>query len=172
MGPANAHAPSLQRTLKLINSEAGQVFDLTQEPPSVRERYGRGRFGQGCLLARRLIERGVSFVEVSLGDQGRWDTHNNNFSVVRELSTELDAGWSSLMDDLASRGLLESTTILWMGEFGRTPIINGAGGRDHYPNAWTAVLAGGGIKGGQAWGRTSHDGMKVEDGLVHARAIF
>jgi uncharacterized protein (DUF1501 family) len=113
-----------------------------------------------------LIERGVSFVEVSLGDQGRWDTHNNNFSVVRELSTELDAGWSSLMDDLASRGLLASTTILWMGEFGRTPSINGAGGRDHYPNAWTAVLAGGGIKGGQAWGRTSADGMKVEDGLV------
>lgn len=165
-GPAKAHDTILQRTLKLINSEAGQVFDLTQEPASVRERYGRGQFGQGCLLARRLIERGVSFVEVSLGDRGRWDTHNNNFNVVRELSTELDAGWSSLMDDLAARGLLASTTILWMGEFGRTPVINGAGGRDHYPNAWTAVLAGGGIKGGQAWGRTSADGMKVEDGLV------
>jgi len=165
-GPIKAHDTILQRTLQLINSEAGQVFDLTQEAPAVRERYGRGRFGQGCLLARRLIERGVSFVEVSLGDQGRWDTHNNNFAVVRELSAELDAGWSSLMDDLASRDLLASTTILWMGEFGRTPVINGAGGRDHYPNAWTAVLAGGGIKGGQTWGRTSADGMKVENGMV------
>lgn len=165
-GPVTAHDTILQRTLQLINSEAGQVFDLSQEAASVRERYGRGKFGQGCLLARRLIEQGVSFVEVSLGDIGRWDTHTNNFAVVRDLSAELDAGWSSLMEDLASRGLLESTTILWMGEFGRTPVINGNGGRDHYPNAWSAVLAGGGIKAGQAWGRTSADGMKVDDGLV------
>lgn len=165
-GPVKAHDTILQRTLQLMNSEAGRVFDLTQEKAEVRERYGRGAFGQGCLLARRLIEQGVSFVEVSLGDAGRWDTHADNFNAVRQLSGELDAGWSSLMVDLAERGLLESTTILWLGEFGRTPQINGSGGREHYPNAWSAVLAGGGIKGGQAWGRTGADGMKVEDGLV------
>lgn len=165
-GPVKAHATTLQRTLQLVGSEAGSVFDLTRESDAVRERYGRGTFGQGCLLARRLIEQGVAFVEVSLGDAGRWDTHANNFAMVQELSGELDAGWSSLMEDLAERGLLESTTFLWLGEFGRTPTINGGTGRDHYPNAWSAVLAGGGIKGGQAWGRTSADGMKVDDGLA------
>lgn len=165
-GPVKAHDTILKRTLQLIHSDGGRVFDLAEEPAAVRERYGRGNFGQGCLLARRLIEQGVSFVEVSLGDVGRWDTHGNNFNAVQALSAELDAGWSSLMEDLAARNLLASTTILWMGEFGRTPVINGNGGRDHYPNAWSAVLAGGGIKGGQAWGRTSPDGMKVEDGLL------
>ena len=122
------------------------------------------------MLARRLIEQGVSTVEVNLGDftgpTGNWDTHQNNFAIVKELSAQLDAGWSSLMEDLANRGLLESTTILWMGEFGRTPVINAAGGRDHFPNAWSCVLAGGGIRGGQAYGRTSDDGMAVEGGKV------
>ena len=119
-----------------------------------------------ALLARRLIEQGVPFVEVSLGDGGRWDTHSDNFNTVQQLSAELDAGWSSLMSDLQERGLLERTTILWMGEFGRTPQINGSTGRDHFPAAWTAVLAGGGLKGGQAYGRTSDDGMTVEDGKL------
>ena len=95
-----------------------------------------------------------------------WDTHQNNFRLVRNLSNELDAGWATLMSELADRGLLESTTILWMGEFGRTPKINANAGRDHYPNAWTCVLAGGGVHGGQAYGRTSDDGMTVEDGKV------
>lgn len=165
-GPILAHSTMLGRALALMNSEAGRVFDLTQEPTAVREKYGPGTFGQGCLLARRLIEQGVSFVEVSLGDEGRWDTHGNNFETVRTLSAELDAGWSALLDDLDARGLLSSTTILWMGEFGRTPQINGSGGRDHFPTAWSAVLAGGGIRGGQAYGRTSADGMTVQDGKI------
>ncbi|AMV20882.1 DUF1501 domain-containing protein [Planctomyces sp. SH-PL14] len=165
-GPLLSHHATLERAIRLMSSDAGKVFDLSDEPAAVREKYGPGTFGQGCLLARRLIERGASFVEVSLGDSGRWDTHNDNFSAVQQLSTELDAGWGSLMEELADRGLLESTTILWMGEFGRTPQINGGGGRDHYPGAWTAVLAGGGIRGGQAYGRTSADGMTVEEGKI------
>jgi hypothetical protein len=165
-GPAASRHATLERAVRLMSSEAGSVFDLSQEPVEIRQKYGAGTFGQGCLLARRLIERGVAFVEVSLGDFGRWDTHNDNFNTVQQLSAELDAGWASLMEELDERGLLESTTILWMGEFGRTPQINAAAGRDHYPNAWSAVLAGGGIHGGQAHGRTSPDGMNVEEGRI------
>jgi uncharacterized protein (DUF1501 family) len=119
------------------------------------------------LLARRLVERGVPFVEVTLGgltDNGLgWDTHTENFDGVRKLSEVLDPAWATLMNELRDRGLLESTLIVWMGEFGRTPKINPSGGRDHYPQAWSTVLAGGGIKGGQAYGRTSADGTTVED---------
>jgi hypothetical protein len=163
-----------ERAVRMMGSEASKAFDLSEEPDKVRDAYGRGRFGQGCLMARRLIERGVSFVEVSLGGVGggafAWDTHANNFPTVKNLCGELDAGWASLMTDLHNRGLLESTTILWMGEFGRTPKIQGnrgnGGGRDHFPNAWSCVLAGGGIKGGQAYGRTSDNGTSVEEGKV------
>lgn len=165
-GPLKSHHATLERAIRLMGSDAGKVFDLSDESVETRTKYGPGAFGQGCLLARRLIERGVSFVEVALGDAGRWDTHNDNFSAVQQLSAELDAGWGSLMEELSERGLLESTTILWMGEFGRTPQINGGGGRDHYPNAWSAVLAGGGIRGGQAHGRTGADGMNVEEGQI------
>jgi hypothetical protein len=157
-----------RRAMRLMESEAAAAFDLDEEPESVRRRYGAGTFGQGCLLARRLIERGVPFIEVSLGgNQGLgWDTHVNNFPVMRELCQELDAGWSTLMADLQERGLLESTTILWMGEFGRTPVINQEAGRDHYPNAWTCVFAGGGVQGGAIHGKTSEDGLEVIDGQV------
>lgn len=162
-----AHDTVYQRAARLMRSKAAMAFDLSQEQASVRQAYGTGRFGQGCLMARRLIEQGVSFVEVSLGAFGGgalgWDTHRNNFDVVKSLSAELDSGWGMLMQDLRERGLLESTTILWMGEFGRTPKINPGGGRDHYPAAWTCVLAGGGIQGGQAHGRTSDDGMTVAE---------
>jgi uncharacterized protein (DUF1501 family) len=133
----------------------------------VRDAYGRNLFGQGCLLARRLVERGVPFVEVTLGQLNGngpgWDTHSNNFDTVRQLSGVLDTAWASLMEDLQSQGLLESTLIVWMGEFGRTPKINGGNGRDHFPNAWSTVLAGGGIKGGQVIGKTSADGATVEE---------
>ncbi|MGE0609131.1 MAG: DUF1501 domain-containing protein [Pirellulales bacterium] len=164
------HNTVYERAIRMMRSEAAQAFDLTQEASEVREAYGRGRFGQGCLMARRLIERGVPFVEVSLGALGGgslgWDTHAGNFAAVKGLSAELDVGWSTLMTELADRGLLERTTILWMGEFGRTPKINPQGGRDHYPAAWSCVLAGGGIKGGQAIGQTSEDGMTVAENKV------
>ena len=165
-----AHDTVYRRAVRMMHSEAAGAFDLSGEPDDVRSAYGRGRFGQGCLMARRLIERGVPFVEVSLGTLGGgalgWDTHQNNFTAVKSLSGELDAGWASLMRDLKERGLLESTTILWMGEFGRTPKINRGGGRDHYPKAWTCALAGGGIKGGQAYGQTSDNGTEVKDNRV------
>src|SRR5690606_27135299 len=109
---------------------------------------------------------GVPFVEVSLGAGLGWDTHADNFKLVKTLSDELDAGWATLMTELSERGLLDSTTIVWLGEFGRTPVINSMGGRDHFPNAWSCVLAGGGIQGGQADGRTSADGTKVEENPV------
>jgi uncharacterized protein (DUF1501 family) len=144
-----------------MKSVGAKAFDLTTEKDKTRDDYGRNLFGQGCLLARRLVERGVPFIEVNLGG---WDTHQNNFDQVKNLAGILDSGWASLMADLRERGLLESTTILCMGEFGRTPKINGGRGRDHFPNAWSAVLAGGGIKGGQAYGKTSADGTTVEEG--------
>lgn len=166
----HAHRTVYDNALKMIHSEAAAAFDLSKEPAKVREKYGKGVFGQGCLLARRLVEQGVPFVEVSLssstGGGFGWDTHSNNFEIVKTLSAELDAGWSSLMSDLAERGLLERTTIVWMGEFGRTPRINGQAGRDHFPKAWSCVLAGGGIAGGQAYGRTSPDGMSIVENPV------
>ncbi|MEX1233318.1 MAG: DUF1501 domain-containing protein [Planctomycetaceae bacterium] len=165
-GPTLTQNAALQRAVRLMSSDVGTVFDLSGESVELRTKYGPGSFGQGCLLARRLIERGVSFVEVTLGGPAAWDTHGGNFPTVQRLSQELDLGWSALMEDLAARNLLESTTIVWMGEFGRTPQINGNAGRDHFPAAWTAVLAGGGIRGGQAYGRTGADGMLVEENPV------
>jgi uncharacterized protein (DUF1501 family) len=159
-----AHNALYRKAADLMRPEVRAAFDLSEEPDDVRKKYGRGLFGQGCLLARRLVERGVPFVEVALGDGLGWDTHADNFDKVEELSGQLDAGWATLMRELDERGLLESTTILWMGEFGRTPVINPMAGRDHFPAAWSCVFAGGGINGGQAYGRTSADGMTVEEG--------
>ncbi|MEX0819464.1 MAG: DUF1501 domain-containing protein [Pirellulaceae bacterium] len=171
-----AHDTVYRRALKLMDSNIAQAFELEEEPDRVRDAYGRGRFGQGCLMARRLIERGVAFVEVSLGafDGGNigWDTHQNNFPAVRQLSNDLDAGWATLMKELDERGLLDSTTILWMGEFGRTPAINDNAGRDHFPGAWTCVFGGGGIQGGQAYGQTSTDGTEVVEGKVNEADIL
>jgi len=158
-----------ERAVRMMRSEAAQAFDLAGESDKVKRAYGPGQFGQGCLMARRLIERGVPFIEIALrgsgGVQG-WDTHQQNFDRVKTLSAELDAGWSALMTDLRERGLLELTTIIWLGEFGRTPTINPSGGRDHFPRAWTTVLAGGGIQGGGAYGRTSADGANVAENPV------
>jgi uncharacterized protein (DUF1501 family) len=155
-----SHASAYQRAVRLMRESAAKAFELEDEDAKLRDRYGRNRFGQGCLLARRLIERGVPFVEVSLGG---WDTHDNNFTQVKSLCQTLDPAWSTLMADLKDRGLLETTTIVWMGEFGRTPGINPRQGRDHYPNAWSVVIGGGGIKGGQTVGKTSKDGLEVEE---------
>jgi hypothetical protein len=155
-----SHTSAYQRAVRLMKESAAKAFELSEEKAKTRDTYGRNRFGQGCLLARRLVERGVPFVEVTLGG---WDTHDNNFVQVKRLCDTLDPAWAALMIDLKDRGLLETTTVVWMGEFGRTPGINPRNGRDHYPNAWSVVLGGGGIKGGQAIGNTSKDGMKVEE---------
>jgi hypothetical protein len=160
-----SHLTAYERAARLMRTSAARAFDLDGEPDRLRDRYGRNLFGQGCLLARRLVEQGVPFVEVSHGGNGGvgWDTHLNNFETVKDLSAALDAGWATLLDDLQTRGLLDSTLVVWMGEFGRTPKINADKGRDHHPQAWTAVLGGGGIKGGQALGKTSAGGEAVTE---------
>ncbi len=164
---ARSHQTAYDRAIRLMRTSARTAFNLAEEPERLRDAYGRNLFGQGCLLARRLVERGVAFVEVTLGAMAGnpigWDTHGQNFQNVQRLSEILDPAWGTLMDDLRQRGLFETTTIVWMGEFGRTPRINQGQGRDHYPNAWTTVLAGGGVRGGSVFGRTSADGTTVED---------
>lgn len=155
-----AQREAVAQAVRIMRPESARSFNLDDEPDRVRDAYGRSVFGQGCLMARRLIERGVPFVEVTLGG---WDTHNENFPSVAALSRTLDRGLGSLLDDLKRRGLLDSTLVVCMGEFGRTPRINGRAGRDHWPASWSVMLAGGGLKTGQAIGRTSDDGMDVAE---------
>ncbi len=164
---AQGHLAAYERAVRLMRTDAARAFNLGEEKPALRDAYGRNLFGQGCLLARRLVERGVPFVEVTLsnatGVMAGWDTHQQNFDQVKRLCGVLDPAWATLMQDLKDRGLLDSTLIVWMGEFGRTPKINPEAGRDHFPNAWSTVLGGGGIKGGQVVGKTSPDGMTVAE---------
>jgi uncharacterized protein (DUF1501 family) len=158
--PAGSHQSAYDGAVRLMRSAAAKAFDLEEEKADVRAAYGRNVFGQGCLLARRLVERGVPFIEVTLNG---WDTHANNATQVRTLSQTVDPAWATLMRDLKDRGLLDSTLIVWMGEFGRTPKFGRPDGRDHWPNTFSAVMAGGGIKGGQVIGATSDDGASIKD---------
>jgi Protein of unknown function (DUF1501) len=155
------HKAVYAKTLRMMNSRYQDSFNLDRESADSRDRYGRGSFGSGCLMARRLVERGVTYVEVSLDG---WDTHANNFDTLsRRLLPELDKGMSALVADLASRRLLDTTTIVWMGEFGRTPRINQNAGRDHWPRSWSVVVGGGGMKNGQVVGATDKDGVDIVD---------
>lgn len=170
-GSPSTHDTVYRRAMQLAESELVEAFDLTKENDATRARFGADGFGQGCLMARRLLERDVPVVEVALADGPgglSWDSHAENFSTVKSLSERLDQSWSALMQDLSETGLLESTTIVWMGEFGRTPRINENGGRDHFPNAWSCVIGGAGIQGGSVVGKTSEDGMEVTDRPVTA----
>lgn len=176
--PGESHVEAYQKAVRMMNSTATKAFDLSQEDDALRDAYGRNGFGQGCLLARRLIEHGVSFVEVTLssadgnGTGAGWDTHAENFDQVGQLCGVLDPAWSTLMSDLKQRGLLDDTLIVWMGEFGRTPQINDNSGRDHWPNSWSTVLGGAGVLGGQAVGKTSDDGVAIEDRPVTVPALI
>jgi Protein of unknown function (DUF1501) len=155
------HRAVYAKTVRMMNSRYRNAFRLDDEPAKVRDAYGRGSFGSGCLMARRLIEQGVTFVEVSLGG---WDTHSDAFETLsNRLLPELDKGMGSLVDDLAGRGLLENTMVVWMGEFGRTPRINQNAGRDHWPRSWSVVMGGGGMKGGTVVGATDKDGIDITD---------
>ncbi len=149
-----------EQAVRTMRPAAHSAFNLEEEPSALRERYGRNRFGQGCLLSRRLVERGVPFVEVTLPG---WDTHRNNFEVVRSHAETLDNAFATLIDDLRQRGLLDTTLIVCQGEFGRTPVINRNRGRDHWPAAWSAVMAGGPTGGGKVLGSTSDDGSEVHE---------
>jgi len=165
-GTSLAHRTTYQRAVTLMQDRGARAFDLSNEPSASRAAYGNTVFGDGCLLARRLVETGVTFVEVTLGG---WDTHQNNFNRVRTLSGQVDPAMSALIDDLRQRGLLDTTLVIWMGEFGRTPRINNRGaqpGRDHYPRAWSSVLVGGGIRGGQVIGRTDAEAATVTERAV------
>ncbi|MBI85411.1 MAG: hypothetical protein CMJ81_19640 [Planctomycetaceae bacterium] len=153
------HEKILQKTLTLMTSEQLNAFQVRQEPQAVQDSYGTGGFGRGCLLARRLVEAGVPFVEV---DMGGWDNHANIFPTLETKLPEMDQAMGALVVDLEQRGLLEDTAIIWMGEFGRTPRINGNTGRDHWARSWSVVVGGGGVKGGIAIGETNLDGTRVE----------
>lgn len=158
-----AYTAMYDDAVKLMRSEDLAAFELAQEPDGLKERYGHNPFGQGCLLARRLVENGVNFVEVSMGG---WDTHNSNFVNVPEQGSILDAALSTLLMDLEKRGLLDETLVVLATEFGRTPEINANEGRDHHPQAFSCLLAGGGIQGGQVYGKTDERGSKVLENPV------
>lgn len=157
---ADDHRKVIQKTVNLLTSSQMQAFRVEQEPQAVRDRYGNTPFGRGCLMARRLIEVGVPFVEV---DMGGWDLHNNTHATLtNNLLPNLDRAMSALVEDLEVRGLLQDTVIIWMGEFGRTPRINANAGRDHWARSWSVVVGGAGLKGGIAVGATNEDGTRVE----------
>jgi hypothetical protein len=148
------------KALGLISSDtASEVFDLAREPDSVRDRYGRHSWGQSHLLARRLVEAGSRFVTTVNGPSITWDTHKDNFSQMKNrLVPPMEKAYVALLDDLSERGLLDETLVIWMGDFGRTPIINRDAGRDHWPQCYSMVLAGGGIRGGQVIGESDRTG--------------
>jgi len=149
------HQRIYDKATKLVQSPQTKSFDFADESPATRDMYGDSQFGRGCLLARRLIQQGVSFVEVRAGN---WDTHFDLQDRIKTLSGPVDQGMAALITDLKARGLLKDTIVVWMGEFGRTPKINARGGRDHYPRCFNVALAGGGIKGGQVIGSSGPDG--------------
>ncbi len=149
--------------IKLMRSDDLKAFDISKEDEALRDAYGRNGFGQGCLLARRLVENDVRFVRVYLGG---WDMHNSIYDNIQKKCNTLDNGLATLLQDLERRGLLEETLVVLATEFGRTPQINENDGRDHYPRAFTCLMAGGGIQGGRAHGVTDRDGARITDGKV------
>ncbi len=157
-----------QQAYELILGDAGKVFDLSQETDAVRDRYGRNTFGQSCLAARRLVEKGVPYVTINY--EG-WDTHRQNFQVLRQKLPQMDKGMAALFEDLAQRGLLDSTVVWWSGEFGRTPKVQWEapwnGGRNHWGDVFCALLAGGGFKGGRVVGASDAKGEQVKDRPVY-----
>ena len=158
-----AYTAMYEDAVRIMKSSDLEAFNLANESEVARERYGDNPFGQGCLLARRLVEHQVRAVEVNLGG---WDTHTNNFISVPDRCATLDQALSALLDDLKVRGLLEETLVVLATEFGRTPRINQNAGRDHYPKAFTSLLAGGGIRGGMTFGMKSEGGEEVIENQV------
>tara|TARA_B100001778_G_scaffold332303_1_gene338356 strand:- start:23751 stop:24965 length:1215 start_codon:yes stop_codon:yes gene_type:complete len=157
---AKEHQAILKETFNVLTSSQMDALKVASEPENVKERYGDNNFGKGCLMARRLVEAGVPFIEVNLGG---WDNHQNIFPTLRDTKLPmLDQGMSALYEDLEQRGLLQDTAIIWMGEFSRTPRINGNAGRDHWARSWSVVVGGAGMNGGIAIGETNSDGTRVE----------
>lgn len=163
------HRAVTDKAIAMIKSAEVVAFDTSKESRRVRDLYGTSAFGTGCLMARRLISSGVTFVEVM---HGGWDTHSDHDDRMKTLCADMDQGMSALLLDLESHGLLESTLVVWIGDFGRTPQLNDRGGRDHYPQVTPAVFAGGGVPGGQVIGATDADGEKVIEGKVSVPDVF
>lgn len=179
-GPGlEVHEANARKAFELVSSGAARAaFDLDREPAKLRDRYGRSRFAQSCLLARRLVEAGVALVQVnwtripSLPNQGGWDTHSrHNDSAKDFLMPTMDRAFSALLTDLDARGLLDETLVVWFGEFGRTPRFNGAGGRDHWGQVFSLALAGGGVRGGVVHGASDKRGAYPADGRVEPRDL-
>lgn len=163
----SSHSTAYSRVKGLMASD--KLFDVSQEPTPIRDKYGPTQFAEQCLIARRLCEAGVPFVSVA---RAWWDSHGQNFETHLELVSELDHVMSTLLDDLDSRGLLENTLVITMGEFGRTPQINSSLGRDHFASAWSVSLSGCGVKHGACYGKTDEDGNHVKDGEIGAGEFF
>jgi hypothetical protein len=155
-----AYSDLYKDAVRLMNSNDINAFDITQEPEYIHELYGTSNFGQGCLLARRLIENRVRYVEVT---RGGWDTHDDNFTRVEANCADIDKAIGALLLDLERRGLLSETLVVLTSEFGRTPDINPRDGRDHWPNAFSAMFAGAGIKGGTVYGSSDEHGKRVAE---------
>jgi hypothetical protein len=163
------HQSLYEQTARLVLSPRAKAFRLAEESDRMRSSYGRSAFGQGCLMARRLVEAGVSFVEVQ---SSGWDTHGNELATLKKLIPPVDQALATLLADLKDRGLLERTLVIWMGEFGRTPRINLTAGRDHYPQAFCAALAGAGVRGGQVVGATDRLGTEVVERPITVPDLF
>jgi uncharacterized protein (DUF1501 family) len=163
------HQKAGERALALLRSPHVKAFDTSQEPDATRRLYGDGPFSRACLMARRLVEAGVRCVEVQLAD---WDTHADNFNRTKALCDQLDAGFAALLGDLDRKGMLGETLVLCLSEFGRTPRVNAANGRDHFSKAWSCVLAGGGLAGGRVVGETSADGTAIAKRPVPVVDLF
>jgi Protein of unknown function (DUF1501) len=167
---SKAHNDIYYKGFSLVASSEGRIFDLKNENPRSREAYGTSAFGQAALMARRLVESGVSAVEISLGG---WDTHNANFDALStRLLPTLDRAMGTLVRELVERGRWNNTVIMWMGEFGRTPRINQNAGRDHWARCWSVVVGGGAIRGGQVYGSTNEDGTEVATNPVRVGDVF
>ncbi|HAR65689.1 MAG TPA: DUF1501 domain-containing protein [Lentisphaeria bacterium] len=164
----DGYAQAYEDAVKLMKSSELKAFDIAREPKNLRERYGKNNFGQGCLLARRLVEHGIKFVEVTFGG---WDTHTDNFERLEKQLQQLDAGLGTLLDDLHRRRMLEDTLVVLVSEFGRTPEINDGNGRGHHPKAFSCMLAGGGVQGGQVYGATDSRGATVAEKVVSVKDL-
>ena len=172
LSDASGHQSLYEKTSRMVLSPQMQAFDLARESAATRDGYGETPFGAACLLARRLVEAGVTFIETSIPNTN-WDTHDNNFVRCRGLCQQLDQPLAYLLTDLAQRGLLEKTLVIWMGEFGRTPrIVPQRAGRDHFPRAFSVALAGGGIQGGRVVGATDASGETIQDRPVNEKDLF
>jgi hypothetical protein len=172
-GPDNAleaRIASLETAFRM-QSDASEAFDLSSETEATKEAYGKGHYANGCLLARRLVERGVRFVQVYYGNGQPWDTHSKHNDAVQNLCKDIDQPTAALLADLKQRGMLEDTLVVWGGEFGRTPTTENGDGRDHNHHGFTMWLAGGGVRGGMSYGETDEFGFRAVENKMHVHDL-